>query len=108
MSFKEEGSSIIMIGQRKDELGGSIFYSLYNEVGKNLPKPDLSEARNQIYAVTDCIDQELILACHDISEGGVATALAEMTFGNAIGLIAHIESNLSNDKIYFQKQVVSF
>ena len=30
MSFKEEGSSIIMIGQRKDELGGSIFYSLYD------------------------------------------------------------------------------
>ena len=36
MSFKEEGSSIIMIGQRKDELGGSIFYSLYDEVGKKL------------------------------------------------------------------------
>ena len=103
MSFKEEGSSIIMIGQRKDELGGSIFYSLYDEVGKNLPKPDLSEARNQIYAITDCIDQELVLACHDISEGGVATALAEMTFGNAIGLTVLIESNLSNDKILFSE-----
>ena len=103
MSFKEEGSSIIMIGQRKDELGGSIFYSLYDEVGKNLPKPNLSKARNQIYAITDCIDQELVLACHDISEGGVATALAEMTFGNAIGLTVNIDSNLSNDKILFSE-----
>ena len=45
----------------------------------------------------------MVLACHDISEGGVATALAEMTFRNAIGLTVFIESNLSDDKILFSE-----
>ena len=73
-----------------------------------MPKPILSEAKNQIYSITDCIDQGLVLACHDISEGGIATALAEMTFGNAIGLTVHIDSNLSNDKILFSETGGSF
>ena len=58
---------------------------------------------NQIYAITDCIDQELVLACHDISEGGVATALAEMSLENAIGLTVNVDSNLSSDKILFSE-----
>ena len=67
MSFKKENSSIIMIGKRKNELGGSIYYSLQNELGKNLPKPNLIEVKNQIYSVTDCIEKNIVVACHDIS-----------------------------------------
>ena len=81
MEFKKTGSSILLIGQRKDELGGSVYYQIHNELGANVPKPDFKEAENQIYAVTDMIDNELLLACHDISDGGLAVALAEMCFG---------------------------
>lgn len=103
MTFKKEDSSIIMIGERKNELGGSIFYSLYNELGKNLPKPNLLEVKNQIYSLTDCIDKNLILSCHDISEGGVAATLAEMTFENSIGLNVHLSSDLSDYEMLFSE-----
>ena len=88
-SFQSSGSIIILIGERKNELGGSVYYDLNNELGANIPKPDFEEVRNQIYAITDCIDSGLILSCHDISDGGIATALAEMTFCNSLGFGAY-------------------
>ena len=103
MHFQKNDSVILMIGDRKDELGGSVYYSLYNELGARVPKPDLDEVKNQIFAVTDCIDQGLFLSCHDIADGGVASAISEMTFGNSIGCNVKIESDLSPDKILFSE-----
>ena len=103
MHFQKNDSVILMIGDRKDELGGSVYYSLYNELGARVPKPDLDEVKNQIFAVTDCIDQGLFLSCHDIADGGVASSISEMTFGNSIGCNVKIESDLSPDKILFSE-----
>ena len=95
MEFKEAGSTIMLIGQRKDELGGSVYYQLHNELGANIPQPDFKEAENQIYAVTDMIDSGLLFACHDISDGGLAVAISEMCFGgngkNRIGCEINID-----------------
>ena len=71
MVLKDNDSMLFMIGERKNELGGSAYYNLYDELGSNVPMPDLDEVRNQIYAITDCIDFKLIKSCHDISDGGV-------------------------------------
>lgn len=103
MAFTSIGSNIIMVGQRKNEMGGSAYFHLNNELGSNLPKPDLQEVKNQIYALTDCIDNDRVLSCHDISDGGIAVALAEMTFKNNIGCKVSIESNLRVDEILFSE-----
>ena len=103
MHFQKNDSVILMIGDRKDELGGSVYYSLYNELGARVPKPDLDEVKNQIFAVTDCIDRGLFLSCHDIADGGVASSISEMTFGNSIGCNVKIESDLPPDKILFSE-----
>ena len=103
MYFQNSGSALLMVGERKNELGGSVYYSLFNELGANVPKPNLQEVKNQIFALTDCIDDGLVLSCHDIADGGLASALAEMTFGNGIGCNVKIESNLSVDKFLFSE-----
>jgi phosphoribosylformylglycinamidine synthase II len=101
--FQKLNSVVLMIGERKNELGGSVYYSLYDEMGANVPKPNLEEVKNQIFALTDCIDGGLVLSCHDISDGGVASALAEMTFGNDIGCDINIDSNLLNEKLLWSE-----
>jgi phosphoribosylformylglycinamidine synthase len=101
--FQEIDSTLIMIGVRKNELGGSVYYSLKNELGANVPKPNLEEVKNQLFALTDCIDDGLVLSCHDIADGGIASALAEMTFRNSIGCNVNIQSDLSPDKILFSE-----
>ena len=103
MHFQKSDSVILMAGERRDELGGSVYYSLYDELGANVPEPDFEDVKNQIYALTDCIDDGLILSCHDIADGGAASALAEMTFGNGIGCDVEIETDLSLDKILFSE-----
>ncbi len=102
-SFKQADSLIYLVGARKDECGGSVYYSLFDELGSNLPKPALEEVRQQIYAVIDAVDGQMILATHDISEGGVAVALAEMTFENGIGCEVEIPGNLRADKKLFSE-----
>jgi phosphoribosylformylglycinamidine synthase len=101
--FQKSDSAILMIGERKDELGGSVYYNLFNELGANIPKPNFEEVKNQIFALTDCIDDGLVLSCHDIADGGIASAIAEMTFGNAIGCQVKIESDLNTAKCLFSE-----
>ena len=103
MHFQTSDSILIMAGERRDELGGSVFYSLHDELGANVPQPNLAEVKNQIFALTDCINEDLVLSCHDIADGGVASTLAEMTFGNGIGCDITINSNLPTDKILFSE-----
>ena len=92
-----------MIGKRKDELGGSLYYSLHKELGANVPNPNIDEVKDQIYAITDSIDRDLINACHDISDGGVAVTLSEMTFENSIGCNVNIPGKLSFEKLLFSE-----
>ena len=103
MSFKSPGSKIFMIGKRKDELGGSLYYSLHKELGANVPNPNIDEVKDQIYAITDSIDSNLVNACHDISDGGVAVTLSEMTFENNIGCSVNIPGKLSVEKLLFSE-----
>lgn len=101
--FKQSNSLIVLVGERKDECGGSVYYQLFEHLGSNVPKPDLAALNQEIQAVSTAIQQGLVLAAHDISEGGVAVALAEMSFKNAIGFNVTIESPLPTDKILFSE-----
>jgi len=103
MHFQSLGSDVLMVGERKDELGGSIYYQLLGELGANVPKPDFVEVRSQIFAVTDCAERGLMLSCHDISDGGIATSIAEMTFRKNIGCLVKVPGDLQAHKILFSE-----
>ena len=83
MQLKGAGNQLFLLGERKDELGGSEFYRLLGHLGANVPKPDFKQAKNEIYAVIDAIDAGVIQSAHDISEGGLLVTLAEMTMPHA-------------------------
>ena len=51
MKIKEEGSTLFLLGKRKDELGGSVYYDIHNELGKNIPLIDYEKERNMIHKV---------------------------------------------------------
>ncbi|MEM9243577.1 MAG: phosphoribosylformylglycinamidine synthase subunit PurL [Pseudomonadota bacterium] len=102
-NFKHQDSVLLLLGARKDECGGSIYYQLHQQLGAQLPKPDINELCRQIHALTDAIGQGLVHACHDIADGGLAVALAEMTFANTIGIDARIDSELRLDKALFSE-----
>jgi len=99
--LKRSDSVLVMIGERKDECGGSIYYQLHGQLGAQLPKPNLETVNREIHAVYAAIQAGLILAAHDISDGGIATALAEMSFKNQIGMTVEIPGELPLEKKLF-------
>ena len=99
--LKQRDSLLFLVGERKDECGGSVYYALYQVLGCQLPKPDLTTFYQEIHAVYDAIQQSLVLSAHDISEGGIVVALAEMSFKNQIGVCITIPGGLPIEKILF-------
>ena len=90
--FKKAGSTIVLVGNRDSrEMAGSVYCRMVQEEGTNLPKLNLETLNNVFKTVHTAIASGKVLACHDISEGGLAAALAEMCFGGEIG--ASIELN---------------
>ena len=68
------------------KLGGSAFAQALNKLGNEVPTvKDPEYFRDAFNAVQDAIEKKLILAGHDISAGGMITALLEMCFANVEG-----------------------
>jgi phosphoribosylformylglycinamidine synthase len=84
--FKAAGDLIYQIGATYDELGGSEFYALFGEIGASVPKVRKEQAKRIYEKVMQANDQRLLESCHDCSDGGMAVALAEATFGTGFGV----------------------
>jgi len=79
MDLKTAGDKLFLIGPRFDELGGSEYYrTIFGETGANVPIVRFDLERNMIYAVIDAIEEGLLAAAHDISNGGLAASVCEM------------------------------
>ncbi len=84
--FKSRQSTIVLVGKPDlKNLGGSTYFNIVKASSNELPKIDLKLLKKVFESITVGIKQNQILSCHDISEGGLATALAEMCFGGNCG-----------------------
>lgn len=86
MDVKDVGDSVYIVGKTFAELGGSEYYRLRGFVGKTVPKVRAAQAKKTFSAITRAVDLGLVKACHDLSEGGLAVAAAEMAFAGGLGL----------------------
>jgi len=86
MDVKAPGDTIYIVGKTFQELGGSEYYKLNGLIGKTVPKVRGDQAKETFKAVTEAIDLGLIKACHDLSEGGLGVAAAEMAFAGGYGM----------------------
>jgi phosphoribosylformylglycinamidine synthase subunit PurSL len=85
MDLKEPGNELYLIGATGNHLGGSHYHLVTGQGGGEVPKVDLQLAPKIFSAVHGAIKQGLIRACHDLSEGGLGVAIAEMAFAGEIG-----------------------
>ena len=84
MDFKKPGNLIYVVGLTKNELGGSHYYHINGETGRNAPRVE-KNAGQIMDALSGAMDGRLVRSCHDCSEGGLAVALPEMCFAGGIG-----------------------
>jgi phosphoribosylformylglycinamidine synthase len=86
IDLKKSGNPIYILGQTLPELGGSVYYRLKDFVGKTVPKVKVMSAKTRIDALVRAIDLGYVRSCHDLSEGGLAVAAAEMVFSGNCGM----------------------
>jgi len=82
---------LLDLGLGSSRLGGSALAQVYNQLGYRVP--DLHSAedlRNFFDFIQDAIEQNLILAYHDRSDGGLFVTLLEMAFAGRCGLSIHL------------------
>ena len=112
--FKEEGNLIYIVGKTKDELGGSAYYRLKGLLGKNVPKGEPKKSRIIMEALARASKRRLIESCHDISDGGLAVCLSEMSIAANLGIeidlskVPYDMENARDDKILFSESMTRF
>jgi phosphoribosylformylglycinamidine synthase len=80
------------LGETRPELGGSEYYGLHGFLGASVPRLE-SEVTIEAYErLTSAIDDGLVKACHDLSEGGLAVSAAEMAFTGGLGVDLELDS----------------
>lgn len=78
MAFKEEGDVICLLGRIRNELGGSEYLAVCHGIEKGqVPNIELEEIKRLINLLLYLNEEKILSSCHDISEGGLALALAE-------------------------------
>jgi phosphoribosylformylglycinamidine synthase len=92
MDLKAPSNLLYIIGDTFNELGGSEYYKLKGYLGASVPKVKGTKAQSTFKAVTKAIDSGLVKSCHDLSEGGLGVAAAEMAFAGGYGLTLDLKN----------------
>ncbi len=92
MDLKRAGNVVFLVGATRAELGGSLYLYLRGATGGAVPRVDLERAPRILAAIHGAIRSGLVASCHDLSEGGLAVAAAEMAFAGDLGLELDLSS----------------
>ena len=85
MDLKEPGNRLYLVGTTKGEMAGSHYQLVTGETGGTVPQVDPQLAPRIFQKLHAAIWRGLVRACHDLSEGGLVTAVAEMGFAGGVG-----------------------
>ena len=85
MDLKETGNLLYQVGATLDELGGSHFGLVERLEGGTVPALNVPRSRATFAGMHAAIQAGAVRACHDLSEGGLAVAVAEMAFAGGLG-----------------------
>ena len=108
--FKNDGDIIVLLGDTFDELGGSEYQKLINgSISGIPPRIDLKSEHNLIKTLIELCNESIINSAHDLSEGGIAIALAECCFTKEknYGFVVNLENinehNLNTPALLFSE-----
>ncbi|MFD1174754.1 phosphoribosylformylglycinamidine synthase subunit PurL [Paenibacillus puldeungensis] len=102
--FKSEGDVILLLGDTYAELGGSEVQAVVHGVTEGRPpKLDLAVEKRLLNAVLAAIQNGLVRSAHDLSEGGLAVALAESCISGGLGANVDLTTELRPDLALFSE-----
>lgn len=113
MDLKDSGNLLFLVGLTRDELGASARARLHGQPGGEVPAPP-AQQQALFRTLHRAIAAGLVRSCHDLSEGGLAVAAAEMALAGRMGLHIHLSTvpveaqYLSDGLILFSESLSRF
>ena len=104
--FASAGDAVYLLGRNRGELGGSSWDRLFVAPWEPSPLPDLGESLELYHAFASCVEHGLVTSAHDLSDGGLAAALAESALGGRIGVNIDL-SDLTLDPVLESPEITS-
>ncbi len=97
-SFKAAGDLIYLVGETKDEFGGSELQKMtYGKIFGKAPELDLEKEEKAQAQILKAIRSGLIASAHDVAEGGLAVAVAESLIGSkGLGADVKVSGNATS------------
>jgi phosphoribosylformylglycinamidine synthase len=83
---------LIDLGQGRNRLGGSALAQAYNAVGEHAPDATPATLKAFFAAVRQLVREDLILAYHDRSDGGLFATICEMAFASHCGISLNVDT----------------
>ncbi|WP_243545065.1 AIR synthase-related protein [Pseudodesulfovibrio tunisiensis] len=90
--FKKAGDLIYVLGLTRSELGGSEVADQLGFSSSRVPQVDLLSAKQRYETLFNAIQDGLVNGCHDLSDGGLAVAVAEMCIGGRLGADVNLDA----------------
>ncbi|WP_442952821.1 phosphoribosylformylglycinamidine synthase subunit PurL [Pedococcus sp. 5OH_020] len=98
--WKAPGQVIYLLGRTRDELGGGEWaHALHGHLGGRPPRVDLDAERLLADILVNASRDGLVDAAHDLSDGGLAIALAEATLRYGVGARIWLDAVCERDRI---------
>ena len=103
--FKRKGDLILLLGESKEEIGGSEYlYFIHNLKKGTPPSLDLNKEKSIQETCLEVIKKGLVSSAHDCSEGGLAVALAKCCIGSIeerFGADVELFTSIRDDALLF-------
>ncbi len=94
MGFAAEGEVVVLLGETRDELGGSEWaHHVHGHLGGLPPRVDLAAEQALGRLMAEAASQSLVTAAHDLSDGGLAQTLVEMVLRRGVGATVRLEGD---------------
>jgi phosphoribosylformylglycinamidine synthase subunit PurL len=93
--FAGAGDVVLLLGETDDELGGSEWaWVTHRHLGGLPPRPRLEAERALAQLLQSAASEGLLTAAHDVSDGGLAQALAESAINGGVGVTVQLDGDL--------------
>lgn len=107
MDAKFPGDLVYVLGETKNEMGGSEYYQMMGSKGLNAPVTNPKELRPQYIALYKAIQAGLVSSCHAVSRGGLAVHLAMVAMGGELGMDINISRVPSASRLHISQTLYS-
>jgi phosphoribosylformylglycinamidine synthase subunit PurSL len=92
MDCKKAGNIVYIVGSTYKELGGSHYFAVRGFIGQSVPKVNAEKGKKIMSALSKATAKGIVKACHDLSEGGIGVAAAEMAFAGGLGMTLNLKN----------------